>query len=464
MSKRTDNLAPAAAPAAAPAPAPAPAPARARAPVPAPIRLSLPERRQTVIRYDALDDLLSPEHEARVVWSVVESLDLSEFHAAVRAVEGGPGRDATDPRVLIALWLYATIEGVGSARELDRLCEECDPYKWLAGGVPLNHHTLSDFRVDHGAALDALLSRVVATLVGKGLVRVWRISQDGTRVRACAGAGSFRRKDRLGVLLDRAKGHVAELRRLLDDPAQSAGLSARKRAAQERAARERRERVEAAVAALPQLEEKQKKLAKKVSQKDKKSGKLKEPRASTSDDQARVMKMSDGGFRPAVNVQLAVDTASRAVVGVDVTNGGVDTGQAEPMRRQVERRTGQKVHEHLMDGGYLVLDEVERAGQEGVSLFVPPKPPRNRDKRGSEYEPRPGDSDAVKAWRARMGSEAGKEIYKQRAATSETVNADAKAHRGLTRLSVRGLDKARCVALWFALAYNVMHFAKELAG
>jgi hypothetical protein len=439
------------------------------------IRLRVPERAQVVMNCGALDDLLPAEHQARVVWAVVCAQELSDFYAAVRAVAGSPGRDATDPRVLIALWLYATLDGVGSARELDRLCRECDPYKWLAGGISLNYHTLADFRVgriggggDHaaavgGSALDALLTRMVATLVDRGLVKVFRISQDGTRVRACAGASSFRREKRLNQLLEEAKAHVAELRSLLDDPERSAGLSAGQKAARERAARERQARVEAAIAALPRLKEKQAKLAKKVSEKDKKAGKLREPRASTTDDQARVMKMPDGGFRPAVNVQLAVDTESRAIVGVDVTSGGVDTGQAEPMRRQVQERTGREVKEHLMDGGYLVLDEIDKAQQEGVTLFVPPKPPRNKELRGSEFEPRPTDSQAVKDWRARMGSEAGKEIYKQRAATSETANAELKSRCGMTRLLVRGLDKARCVALWFALAYNVSHFAAALA-
>ena len=430
------------------------------------VRLRLPERMQAAVSYGALDDLLPSEHQARVVWSVVDALDLSAFHAAVRAVPGGPGRDATDPRVLVALWLYATVDGVGSARELGRLCRESDPYKWLCGGISLNYHTLADFRVGHAAALDGLFTRVVASLVDRGLVSVSRISQDGTRVRACAGASSFRRRGRLDELLGQAEKHVAELRALLDDPERSAGLSARQRAARERAARERQARVEAAIAALPDLQARQAKLARKVSRKDKRAGKLREPRASTTDGQARVMKMPDGGFRPAVNVQLAVDTACRAVVGVDVTASGVDTGQAEPMRAQVEQRTGREVKEHLIDGGYLVLDEVDRADERGVTLFVPPKPPRNRELRGSEYEPRPTDSDAVKNWRARMGSPEGKQVYKQRAATSETVNADAKAHRGgLTPgLLVRGLDKAKCVALWFALAYNVSHFARELIG
>src|SRR5215203_783179 len=223
-------------------------------PAAASVRLRLPDRAQVVMRYASLDESLPDDHAARTVWRVVEQLDLSAFHAAVRAVAGGPGRDATDPRVLVGLWLYATLDGVGSARELDRLCRESDPYRWLAGGLSLNYHTLADFRVGHAGALDGLFTRVVASLVDAGLVTVHRVSQDGTRVRACAGASSFRRRARLDVLLAEAAAHVAELRSLLDDPDRSAALSARQRAARERAARERQQRVAAALAQLPALE------------------------------------------------------------------------------------------------------------------------------------------------------------------------------------------------------------------
>lgn len=430
--------------------------------VPGEVRLRRPDRSQMVMALRSPDDLIPEGHRARLIWRVVQALDLSAFHAPIKARAGACGRDATDPALLVCLWLYATVRGVGSARELGRLCCESAPYQWLCGGVTLNHHTLGDFRVGFGPALDDLFTRVIASLVDKGLVKVRRVSQDGTRVRAAAGASSFRRKGRLGELLEKARADVAETRALLDDPARSAGLSARKKAAGARAARERQARVEAAIAALPGLEARQKRLAKKVSKKDRAAGKIREPRASTTDAEARVMKMPDGGFRPALNVQFAADTESRAVVGVEAVNLGTDTGQAEPMRRQVERRTGGKVEEHLLDGGYLVLAEVERAAGEGVTLFVPPKPPRNKELRGSEYEPRPNDPPALVEWRGRMGSPEGKAVYKQRAATSETVNADAKAHRTLARLTVRGLAKARCVALWFALAYDLMLLGHHL--
>ena len=176
------------------------------------------------------------------------------------------------------------------------------------------------------------------------------------------------------------------------------------------------------------------------------------------------MRMSDGGSRPAVNVQIACDPQSRAIVGLEVSDQGSDAGQSEPLRRQVEERTGQTVREHLLDTGYLNLVEIEQAAQEGRTLYIPPKPPKNPKKRRSPYEPRPTDSPALVAWRQRMGSEEGQAIYKLRAATSETVNADLKCHRGLHQLTVRGLAKIRCVALWSALAYNLLHFAKDLSG
>lgn len=432
------------------------------------VRLRTPDRSQASMAVSCPDELVERDHPVRVIWQVVcrleESGGLSAFYEPIKARAGVVGRDATDPRLLFALWLYGCTDGVGSARELARLCADSAPYRWLCGGVTVNHHLLADFRVGFGGALDELFGRVLASLVRQKLVTVHRVSQDGTRVRACAGSGSFRRGATLEKLLEEARDHVAELRSLLEDPERSAGLSAKKKAAMQRAARERQARVEAAVARLPALRAKQAELARKVSRADKKRGKLKEPRASTTDAEARVMKMPDGGFRPAVNVQLAVDTASRAVVGVEVVGEGVDTGQLAPMRGQVERRTGLKVNEHLADGGFLTLGDVEAADGQGVTLYCPPKPPRNKDKRGSEYEPRPTDSGAVKAWRERMGGAEGKEIYKERAATVETVNADLKSYRGLGQLTVRGLAKATCVALWCALAYNVMHFAPALLG
>jgi len=428
------------------------------------VRLRVPERRQVAMVVQCPDDLVAAQHPVRMVMALVETLDLSRFCEPIKARDGVAGRDATDPRLLVGLWLYACIRGMGSARELARRCEESAAFRWLCGGVTVNHRLLSDFRVDHAAALDELFTQVNASLVDKELVSVSRVSQDGVRVRVSAGAGSFRREERLRKLLAESKQHVEELGRQLETPESSAALTARQRAARQRAAREKQQRLEQAIAQLPELKQKQAEAAQKAGQgKHGQTIQDKELRVSSSDAEARRMKMPNGGFNPACNVQLATDTESRAIVGVAVSNEGSDSaGLSEPMREQVEQRTGQAVEQHLLDGGYLRIADIEHAHQQGVELFVPPKPARNPCRRGHELEPKPGDSEAVLAWKRRMANAEGKEIYRQRAATSETVNADLRSYRGLTQLTVRGLAKAKCVALWCALAYNVLHFGAAL--
>jgi transposase len=429
------------------------------------VRLRTPERRQMAMVVQCPDDLVAATHPVRMVMAVVETLDVSGFCEPIKAREGLAGRDATDPRLLVGLWLYASIRGIGSARELARRCEESAPFRWLCGGVTVNHRLLSDFRTDHGDALDELLTEVIASLVDKDVVRVSRISQDGVRVRVSAGAGSFRREERLQELLQKAKDHVAELRRQVDSP-EYAQLTARQKAARQRAAIEKQQRLEAAIEQLPELKRKQAEAEKRAGQ-GAHGQKVRErqPRVSSTEAEARRMKMPNGGFNPAVNLQLATDTESRAIVGLAVTNEGTDSvGLSEPMRQQVEQRSGRRVEQHLMDGGYMRKDDIERAHQHRVELFVPPKSAKNPANRGRELEPKRGDSAAVLAWKRRMASEAGKEIYKERAATSETVNADLRSYRGLTQITVRGIAKIKCVALWCALAYNVMHFGATLLG
>lgn len=427
------------------------------------VRLRRPERRQMAMVVQCPDDLVSANHPVRAVAAVVAKLDLSRFEGPIKAREGQAGRDATDPELLVGLWLYACVRGIGSARELAWRCEDSAAFRWLCGGVTVNHRLLSDFRTDHGEALDGLFTQVIASLVDKEVVRVSRVGQDGVRVRVSAGAGSFRREERLEKLLVEARQHVEELRRQVDSP-EHAALSARQRAARKRAAADKLERLEHAIAQLPELQRKQAEAARRAG-----NGKCgerirqRQPRVSTTDAEARVMKMPNGGFNPAVNVQLATDTESRAIVGVEVTNEGSDsTGLSAPMRRQVERRSGGKVRQQLLDGGYMRARDIEQAHAQGVELFVPPKCARQPGNRGRELEPKRGDTEAVLAWKRRMRSPEGKEIYKERAATSETVNAELRSYRGLVQITVRGLKKARCVALWCALAYNVMHFAAPL--
>lgn len=406
-------------------------------------RLQRPHRDQVELRPTHLDALLPPDHRARAVWDFVEGLDLSALHARIRAVEGHPGRPPVDPAILLALWLYATLEGVGSARALARLCEEHDAYRWIAGGVGVNHHTLADVRVDHADVLDGLLTASVAALVVDGLVTLERVAQDGVRVRASAGAASFRRRDALDAALADAETRVATLRAELDDD--PAATSRRVAAARERAARERLERVRHALGQLPALEAAKRRNGKAPG----------DARASTTDPEARVMKMADGGFRPAFNAQLATDTASGVIVGLDVTDVGSDQGLLGPMVRQLERRHGRAPAEVLVDGGYVSLEDVGALADShcGTALYAPPTTPR--DPARDPFLPLPDDHPAVAAWRVRMGTPEAKGIYRQRAATAELVNAQAR-NRGLRQLPVRGLARARAMLLWFALAHNLV--------
>jgi transposase len=416
------------------------------------LRFRRPDRSQMRLVPVALDETIPAEHHVRVVWEVVERLDLSGFATGLKVCEGEAGRSATDVRLLVALWLYAATQGVGSARELARLCEYHDAYRWLCGGVRVNYHTLSDFRVDHEKALDGLMTEVLAMLMERQLVSVQRISQDGLRVRASAGKSSFRREERLQDLLEQAQAQVAILQAQREAPAPT-DRNRRQEAARERAARERLERVQKALATLEEV--KQVKGRARNNERDKPSA----PRASTTDSEARVMKMPDGGFRPAVNVQLVTDTQSRAIVEVNVTNEGTDKTQSEPLREQVQERTGMPVEEHLVDGGFVKREQIERAERAGVKMYAPPQQSRQDL---DPYRVRETDSPEIAAWRTRMATAEAQAIYKERASTSETVNADLRTYRGLGPFLVRGLRKVRCVVLWSALAYNLMHFGQVL--
>jgi len=403
-------------------------------------RLQLPNRGQLELRSVDLDGLLPAEHRARLVWAFVEGLDLAPLYDRIKAVEGHPGRPPIDPAILTALWLYATLEGVGSARALDRLCAEHDAYRWICGGVGVNYHTLAAFRVDEADVLDRLLTESVAALLADGLVTMAAVAQDGVRVRASAGAASYRRRPTLERFLAEATAQVAALKAELDDD--PAATSRRVTAARQRAASERTERVRGALAHLPELEAAKRRAGKPA----------KEARASTTDPEARVMKMADGGYRPAYNVQLASDTGSQLIVGLDVTAAGNDQGQLGPMVRQLRRRYGRDPDALLADAGFLKTAEIDELAC-ATTLYVPLRTPA--DPTRDPYQPLPDDSPAVAAWRVRMGTAEAKELYKDRAATAECVNAIAR-NRGLQRFGVRGREKARAIGLWFALAHNLM--------
>ena len=414
-------------------------------------RVLMPNRSQMEFRVSDLEALLPEGHRARLVWGYVIRQPLEAFYAPIRVREATRGRSAIAPEILLALWLYATLEGIGSAREITRLAESHDAYRWLCGGVGVNYHSLSDFRVEHGEALNELLTVSVASLMAAGAVKLKRVAQDGIRVRAGAGAGSFRRQEKLEGYLNEAHSQVARLQQEIDaDP----GLETRRsQAAKARAAREREARLQEALDRLPELE----------AIKARQGKKPETARASMTDADATVMKMGDGGFRPAYNPQLATDVDSLVIVGVDVVTVGSDAAQLAPMVEQVETRYGQAPESWLVDGGYTSHEQIERVASKTVVYGPVPKP---KDDTVDPHQPKPGDSGAVAAWRERMGTDEAKAIYKQRAASAECANAQAR-NRGLQLLTVRGVAKVKCVVLLFALAHNLMRMAAlapELLG
>jgi transposase len=414
------------------------------APLGAP-RLRKPARDQIELRSVDIDSLIGGDHRARVIWDYVEGLDLSELEDRIKAREHRPGHPPAAPRLLLGLWLYATSDGVGSARALGRLCESDDVYRWLCGGVSVNYHSLSDFRVGCADLLDRLLSEHLAALAKGDLVDLERLVQDGVKIRANAGAGSFRREATLDRQLALAQAVVEELKRETDaDPAAS---NQRIRAAKERAARERVARVEAAKAALAEIKRKRREL-------DDKGGngkKPKEPRASTTDPQARIMKMADAGFRPAYNVQVLSPAGETIVAAIKVENTGSDRGLMRPMAQDWAARTGRLPKRHIVDGGFCSAEDIEWAHCQGIEVYCPP----TQSKSGADpYLPRPRDGEGVVAWRTRMASEAGKVQYKDRT-ICECIHARWR-NWDLRQLTVRGIEKVRAVVLWYALANNIL--------
>jgi len=419
-------------------------------------RLRVPERDQIELHQAALDDLLEPDHQARVVWAAVCGLDLGRWLGEIKAVEHRAGRDDNDPRVLVALWVYATLRGVGSARELERLCRDHVAYKWLCGGVGMNHSTLAAFRSGGGPKWSDLLTQVVAALLAEGLVTMDRVAQDGLRVRADAGQSSFRRRATLERCLEEARAQVEALERLSDDDPDE--LTRRRRGARQRAARERQERVEEAIRQCDRLRERREATAAQSGRRPT------EARASTTDPMARTMKFADGGYRPGYNVQFATDTASGVIVGVDVTNEGTDGEQLAPMLDQLRRRYGRVPPEALVDGGFASLGAIEAASGAGCTVYAPLKDEAKQLAAGLDpYARKRGDSDAGASWRARMGTAAAAAISKLRGRTAEWVNAQGR-NRGLWSMPVRGPARCRAVALLYAIAHNLLEGVKLRAG
>jgi transposase len=414
------------------------------------------DRDQT--RWDLIDleALLPSDHRARVVWEFVEALDLSALYAVIKAREGEPGRPPPDPAVLLALWLYATIEGVGSARQLERLSQGDVAYRWIAGGVPLNYHGLSDFRVAHLEVLDRLLSESVTALIAEGLVSLAEIAVDGTKIRANASRASFKTGSKLEQIGAAVEQRLAALKaEVASDPEASAR---RRRAAQVRAARAVQERAERARAALAAVRAEKEKRAK--THRTDAAKKKSEPKVSLSDPEARNMCFPDGAVRPAYNAQIAVAPRAGIIVSVEMTNRRNDAGLAVPMVEDIVRRYGRAPHQLLVDTHYATGEDIAALAEHAagaVKVFAPTPSERADVKPATlarRAKKRAREPESLKEWRSRMGTQVGQQVYGLRKLI-ERINANLKNH-GFGFLHVRGRIKAKAVALWHALAHNLM--------
>jgi transposase len=412
-------------------------------PLPAP-RLNKPERLQGEMRCESLDQRLDADHPARLIWQLVVGLDLSCLYQQIDAVEGVAGRNASDPQVLFALWLYAATKSVHSARELERLCFEHRAYEWLRGNVAVNYHMLADFRVQHGDLLKQLQVDALTGLIAEGLVTLDIAAQDGMRVRASAGSSSFRRLPTLDEAQRQAREHLDQLER---DNEADAGQTSRQQKARERAAHERLERVGKAIEAVQHIAEQREK---------RKKGDGDKARASTTDPDARNMKMGDSGFRPAYNVQMATDAESGIILNMDVINEGSDAGQMKPMMDEIKHDLGEAPKILLTDGGFSTINDIEATTQGGTTVYTPVKEEAKQKEAGKDpFAPKPKDRPVIAEWRQRMGTEAAKTLYKLRAPTAELPNAHLR-NQGVYQMRVRGLAKVKAALWWHVLALNLL--------
>ncbi len=415
-------------------------------------RVLRPERSQPYFGVVDLDTQLPPDHLARVVWSLVTGLDLSEFYARIKARDDVAGRPASDPAVLLALWLYATMDGIGAARAVERLCDHHAAYRWICGGVPVNHDMLSAFRRDSSAMLDRLLTESLTSLVAEGLVTLEEVSIDGTKARARAGRNSLAQDKKLAKLEAAVAQRVAALKSELDDTPEAADRRRQERAL--RAAQEHASRLQRARERLAEFDQEKAERAKRHA---KEEAEKSAPSVSTSDPEARSMRMPDGSIHLAWNVQVA--TANGFIVAIEPTDRRKDSGLAIETVEQIERRCGTTPERLLADATAITQGEIDQLSQRSPELLVYSPPPKEREtvkaetlrKRDWKHEREP---DAVKQWREWMASDAGKVVYRRRKLT-EHAHAKMK-NRGFGRMPVHGIATVRVVCLLHALAHNML--------
>ena len=402
-----------------------------------------PQRAQAAIRFELPEDALPPEHPARLLWDVLGAFDLAPFLADTRTAQHAAGRPELSPRMKLTLWLYAIAEGIGSAREIEARLATDLAFRWIVGDLTIGHHALSKFRAEHGAAFEALFTDVVSQLMHRGLIALALLGQDGTRVRAAAGAPSFRTYGSLLECREQAALHLRAVLAQADDPT----LSRAQKARREAAARDFAARVEAAIAACKAQREAHPEAV---------------ARGSTTDADARVMKMADGGFRPGYNVQYGVVGdkmgGPRTIVGVRVTNVGSDLGSVVPMVDAVAQRTGVAPAAVTADSNHAAHDDIRALLARGIDPVIAAPKPRKGQPRGARAD----RSAPIAAWRALLASDRGKDLARQRGALCELANARQKHTQGMRQLLVRGLPKVLNVALLGALSANLLQHAAAL--
>lgn len=415
-------------------------------------RLNSPCRNQYELTPSLLEDIIPKDHLARSVWEYVEALDLSIVLNKIKSVKNHAGRPSTDPKILLCIWLFATIKSIGSSRVIEEYCKEHDAFKWICGGVNVNYHTISDFRTDHGNQLDELLTMSVVALANSGIVSLEKVSQDGMRVRANAGSGSFRREGTLNDNYVLAQFLVKDIKE--EELKHPGACRSRLTAAELKAAEDRLQRLAKAKEEMEKIRLEKIEYAKQQRKKTDNS-ELEKIRVSTTDCEARVMKMACSGFRPAFNVQFASSNKGKAILGVDVTNKGCDNHQLTKMIEQVEKRYQVVPKKWLVDGGFDSHEEMNIAGTKykDCKVYMPVK--ITTKNKANPYERQAKDSEIVGEWRERMNTDEAKELYKERASTAEYSNAQAR-NRGLQQFLVRGIEKTKCVALIYALTHNMM--------
>jgi transposase len=473
-------------------------------------RLKAIDRRQMVMRTIDMERLVEGDHPVRAIWEMLGQVDLNPFMRGVRAVEGRPGQATVDPRLLASLWIYAYSEGISSARELSRMCEYEPGCQWLTGMGTVNHHTLSDFRVEHKEAMDGVFAEVLGLLSAEGLVELKQVTLDGTKVKANAGKDTFRREERIQKHLELARKQIEQM----GDP-RSEVSSQRTAKAKERGLEEKKQRLEQALEELKRIQD---------TKPDKEKG---EVRVSTTDPEARVMKNSDGGFMPAYNVQVSTCVMNGIIVDLQAVQGGSDRDQLMPAVDRLEEKLGTP-GQMIADAGYTSHPNIESTANRHIDLIAPvpegSAKPQRYEERGIgsgfhneafhydsaadhyvcpagktlkpsvknrfvgriqiRYQARPSeckacpfrdqccpharsrritrsqDSETVKAFIAKMQTEEAKQIYRQRPQVAEFVNAWIKDKLGLRQFRLRGLAKVQVECLWAGLTYNIQQWIR----